>query len=255
MKGAALVFAGFFAFAPLLWAQAPAPEGDDALRARLPKDCDKHKAKDPPKIRRSDPLPSARSIVESYGSLGGPLADFLRSLGEVDLVFDTELCERREWDGTASGVEFEVVEYLLCGEVVEVELRHSAPVDPLAGLLDAGVARVTYSTPDAPPVVVTTPEDLKELLFLLHTRSLNNAVQDANRPLRDPSGFVRRSEVSESSPGAESPSELRLTLRDGKEKVFHGHARSGEFAGFSNTDLYPFLERLARRLGQAPPKE
>lgn len=234
---------------------AQSPPDEATLRARLPQGCDKAKAPDPPKFRRSSPLPTARGIVEGYGSLGGPLADFLRANPEVDLVFDTELCERREWEETASGVAFEVVEYVLCGEVVEVELRHSAPVDPLAGLLDAGVAKATYSAPGTPPVVVAGPDDLKELLFLLRTRSLNNAVESATRPLRDTSGFVTRSEVSVSSPGADAASSLRITLKDGKERVLRGHARTGEFEGFYNGDLYPLLERLARRAGQPPPKQ
>lgn len=237
-----------------LAAAAQAPSEEEALRAALPADCGKGKRQDPPKVRRADPLPSARAIAESYGSLGGPLADFLRAHADVDLVFDTELCERREWKETASGVEFEVVEYLLCDEVIEVELRHRAPLDPLAGLLDAGVASATYVSPGSPEVVVSAPQDLKDLLFLLRTASVSNAVQNATRPLRDASGAVARSEVSVSSPGGQATSELRLSLRDGKRRTLKGHARTGEFEGFSNTALYPLLERLARRAGQAPPK-
>jgi len=237
-----------------LWAQAPPAEGDDALRARLPKDCDKHKAPDRPKVHKKDPTPTARSIAESYGVLVGPLADFLDSVGEVDLVFDTDLCERREWDDEASGVEIEVTEWLLCGEVLEVELQHRAPVDPIAGILDAGVARAVYAAAEGPAVVVEG-EELRDFLHLLRTRSRNSAVQTATRARLGSAGLLVPCELTESAPEAAETSGVTLVLRDGQERRFPGHARSGEFAGFSNPDLYPLLERVARRAGQTPPKE
>lgn len=242
-----------FALAPCLWGQTPAVD-EEAFRARLPKDCDKHKAPDRPKVHRKDAPPTAKSIVESYGLLTGPLADFLDSVGEVDLVFDTELCERREWDDEASQVEIEVTEWLLCGEVLEVELRHRAPVDPIAGLLDVGVAKGIYTDGQGSAVVVEG-EALRDLLHLLRTFSRNNAVQSATRARRGSGGHLVPCELSESAPGTSGTSGLTLVLRDGQERRFPGHARSGEFAGFSNADLYPLLERIARRAGQAPPRE
>lgn len=235
-----------------LWAQLP--DGDAALRAKLPEGCEKGKAPDPPKVKRHDVLPSAKEIAESYGLLSGPLASFLDEAGETDLVFETDLCQKREWDDKASGIEFEVTEYLLCHEVIEVEVRHRAPVNPIAGLLDVAVAKVFYSW-DGGEIEISSREELREIFHLLRTQSRNNAVLSATRPRRGSDGKVVPSETGKSSPNEELPTGLLLLLKDGQTRRFPGRASSGQFAGFSNGSLYLFFSEIAKQRGISPPKE
>lgn len=250
MRGAlALLLLGSLA----LSAQSP-PLGEEGLRAKLPKGCGDGKQVNPPKTKRHDRLPTPQEIANSYGVLTGPLAAFLDEAGDTDLVFETDLCQKREWQDKASGIAFSVTEYLLCDEVIEVEVRHGAPVNPLAGLLDMAVAKAFYSWAGG-ELEISARDGVRDLLHLVRTQSRNNAVLSATRPRTGGDGKVLSSEATQSAPNEGLTTGLLLLLKDGKTRRFPGRARSGQFAGFANEAIYPLLCELAKAKGVAPPKE
>ncbi len=245
------------AFLLLLAAAAlgQAPPDEEAIRARLPKHCGHARARQAVRFSEKGPPPTALQVVQAYGPLEGPLAEVVAELGEVDLVFDTDLCEVREWEGVFSGVPVEVTEYLLCGEPVEVEVVRHFPADPLAGIEDGQVAAAVYAVRGQAELEVPSGPDLHELLALVRTRSLDNRAETATRALRLKDGTLRSAETSEAGPAPPADTGLTLRLANGSLLRFGGHARTGEFERFYNPEIYPFLARLCKKRGLSPPGE
>ncbi len=226
---------------------------EDSLAARLPKNCDSAKAPKPFNLPKSGPVPAAKEIAESYGSLKGELADLIASAPDVDFAFDTDLCDTRDYEGRCNGVTVQVTEYLLCGQPLEIEAAVRDPLNPVAGVNDGDASRAEYAISGEPPLAITTANDVAKLLTLLRTESANNTTEIASRPLKLKSGAIRPSQSHKLFIQAADEDGLYIYLRNGKVLAFHGHARTGEFEGFYNEALYPFLARLAAERGAAPP--
>jgi len=232
---------------------AQTPFDEEALRTRLPKNCDFAKAPKPFKLPKKGPLPTAREIAESYGPLDGQLAELIASAPDVDFAFDTDLCDSRDYELPCGTVSVEVTEYLLCGQPIEIEAVPRKPLDPLAGVKDEEVDHAVYAIADEPPLAISGAGDVGKLVALLRAKSASNTVETASRPLKLKDGTVRPSESHDLSIQGEDSDGLTLYLRGGKVLAFRGHARTGEFEGFYNQALYPFLAQLANGHGASPP--
>lgn len=241
------------AAAPFSSATAQTPEDEDALAARLPKHCDSSKAPKQFNLPKSGPTPTAKEIAESYGPLKGELAELIASAPDVDFAFDTDLCDTRDYEGQCNGVTVEVTEYLLCGQPVEIEAAVRQPLNPVAGVKNDDVSRAEYRVSGEPPLAVSGADDIGKLIGLLSTQSANNTTEIACRPLKLKGGTLRPAESHMLFVQAADEDGLYIYLRGGKVLSFHGHARTGEFEGFYNEDIYPFLAGLAAERGVVLP--
>ncbi len=232
---------------------AQATEEEEAIAAKLPKNCDSQKEPKEFKISRKGAPPAAREIAESYGPLKGDLAEIIAGAPGVDLAFDTGLCGERDYEGECSGVKVEVTEYLLCNQPIEVQVVSHEPLNPVPEVNDRDVTGAVYAISGEPPLEIASPAEIARLMEIIRSRSRSNVAEIASRPLKLKDGSIVQSRSHKLFAQAVGDDGLRITLRGGGTMVFSGHARTGEFERFYNEELYPFLAGLARARGLPPP--